>query len=287
MASCLRLAVAVVVVAVLTLKSQSQNITTGQCCGNCVTGPQGPPGIPGNNGIPGNSGVPGNHGFPGHDGAKGDRGELGPPGGNGAKGDRGDLGPPGGNGAKGDRGELGPPGGNGAKGDRGDLGPPGGAGAKGDRGDQGPPGIHVSAPRNVKQCTWDNLFSAAGSGAIVECPFNKLSSTSALRVTWNGALRVWNEVTRTAVCKRWFFTLNGAECSDPAPIDGIMFMFDPNNHPNNHRVSTIDGLCYGLPAGNMTVTLNIGTCAADGLPEGSASTGYNSYSRIIVEELDI
>ncbi|XP_078700862.1 uncharacterized protein LOC144927355 [Branchiostoma floridae x Branchiostoma belcheri] len=310
---------AVLVVSVLTQESLGQDAGTGQCCGSCVPGPQGPSGIPGNNGFPGNNGVPGN---PGRDGTKGDQGEQGPPGGNGTKGDRGELGPPGGDGAKGDRGDQGPAGGDGAKGDRGVQGPAGGDGAKGDRGDQGPPGGNgtkgdrgelgppggdgakgdqgepgpagatgspgTSATRNVKQCTWDNLSSQAASGVIVECPFNKSSPTSALRLTWNGATRIINWAN-TPCCKRWFLTLNGTECTDPAPIDGIMYMHNrvEDGYVNVHRATTIDGLCYGEPAGPVTVALNVGPCTHDGLDEGSAHTGYNSYSRIIVEELDI
>ncbi|KAI8496598.1 Collagen triple helix repeat-containing protein 1 [Branchiostoma belcheri] len=237
------LAATVLAVTVLTQQSYGQDVRAGQCCGSCVTGPQGIPGIPGNSGIPGNNGVPGNHGNPGRDGAKGDRGDQGPPGGDGAKGNRGEQGP---------------------------------------AGLTGSPG--TSATRNVKQCTWNNLNNETDSGVIVECPFVKLSPTSVLRLTWNGALRVMTYNSPDSCCRRWFLTLNGTECSDPAPIDGIMWIHDST--VNIHRVSTIDGLCYGEPAGPVTVALNIGACADDDL-DGKAYTGHNSYSRIIVEELDI
>ncbi|XP_035693974.1 collagen triple helix repeat-containing protein 1-like [Branchiostoma floridae] len=81
---------------------------------------------------------------------------------------------------------------------------------------------------------------------------------------------------------RWFFTVNGEECNNPAPIDGVVY----TTGVNVHRVSTIDGLCYNLPTGPLTVTLNVGTCA-DGHAGGDAYTGWNSYSRVILEELDM
>ncbi|XP_066289699.1 collagen triple helix repeat-containing protein 1-like [Branchiostoma lanceolatum] len=274
-------AVVGLVVAMFAEKNHGQDVRMGQCCGSCVSGPQGSPGIPGNNGLPGNPGNPGNNGVPGNngrDGTKGDRGEQGFPGGDGTKGDRGEQGPPGGDGAKGDRGEQGPPGGDGAKGDRGEQGPPG---EKGSAGETGSPGL--SARGNIKQCAWNNLNNEADSGKIVECAFNKVSATSVLRLTWSGTIRV---TSTSGSCKRWFFTLNESECSDPVPIDGIIYTYGTNININIHRVSTIDGLCFNLPAGPVTVALNVGECAS-AYPNGDASTGRNSYSRIIVEELNI
>ncbi|CAH1269004.1 CTHRC1 [Branchiostoma lanceolatum] len=220
------LAVVGLVVAMFVQKNYGQDVRTGQCCGSCVSGPQGLPGIPGNPGNPGNNGVPGNHGVPGNsgrDGAKGDRGEQGPPGGDGEKGDRGEQGPPGGDGEKGDRGEQGPP------------------GEKGSVGEAGSPGL--SARGNIKQCVWNNLNNGADSGKIAECAFNKVSATSALRLTWSGALRV---LSNSGSCKRWFFTLDGSECSDPVPIDGIMY----TNGANIHRVST------SKPSNTLVLTHN-------------------------------
>ncbi|XP_078677629.1 collagen triple helix repeat-containing protein 1-like, partial [Branchiostoma floridae x Branchiostoma belcheri] len=97
----------------------------------------------------------------------------------------------------------------------------------------------------------------------------------------NGELRIKRS---SDGCERWFFTFNGAECGNPFPIDGIVYTNDANL--NIHRVSTIDGLCYNLPAGPVTVALNVGACAEPrGTPD--AYTGWNSHSRIIIEEVDI
>ncbi|XP_066266625.1 collagen triple helix repeat-containing protein 1-like, partial [Branchiostoma lanceolatum] len=174
------------------------------------------------------------------------------------------------------------PGNNGVPGNNG---LPGRDGVKGDRGVQGPPGekgeTGTLARWKVKQCVWNNLNNDADSGKIVDCQFNKVSSTTALRLTWNGDLR-YTVTGSSAGCMRWFFTVNGEECGNPAPIDGVVY----TPGVNIHRVSTIDGLCYNLPAGPLTVALNVGTCA-DGTNGGNAFTGWNSFSRMILEELDM
>ncbi|XP_019633382.1 PREDICTED: collagen triple helix repeat-containing protein 1-like [Branchiostoma belcheri] len=186
------------------------------------------------------------------------------------------AGVPGNNGLPGNNGVPGYNGRDGAKGDRGEQGPPG---EKGSAGETGPPGM---PPRvNLKQCAWKNLYNDADSGMIVECEFNKISPTSALRLTWNGDLR---NTGSSGGCARWFFTFNRAECGNPFPIDGVVYTNNANL--NIHRVSTIDGLCYDLPAGPVTVALNVGACDS---PSGAPNvhTGANSHSRIIIEEVDI
>lgn len=45
----------------------------------------------------------------------------------------------------------------------------------------------------------------------------------------------------------------------------------------------VEGLCEGIKAGLVDVALWVGTCAD--YPRGDASTGWNSVSRIIIEEL--
>ncbi|XP_035693944.1 collagen triple helix repeat-containing protein 1-like [Branchiostoma floridae] len=144
-------------------------------------------------------------------------------------------------------------------------------------GETGSPG--TAARARVKQCVWNNLNNDADSGKIVDCQFNKASSTTALRLTWNGELRYHG--FGSSACLRWFFTINGEECSNPAPIDGIAYTYGFDIH----RVSTIDGLCYNLPAGPLMVALNVGTCAHG--QAADAMAGYNSSSRVILEELDM
>ena len=54
-----------------------------------------------------------------------------------------------------------------------------------------------------------------------DCVFTKNFSDTALHVYWTGALKIHN---CNSCCKRWYFTFNGAECSGPLPIDGVVFM---------------------------------------------------------------
>ncbi|XP_063340026.1 collagen alpha-1(XXI) chain [Pelmatolapia mariae] len=143
---------------------------------DCVVGPPGPTGSPGEKGShgppgpegkPGKEGKPGDpgpQGFPGMKGEAGPTGARGAPGPKGTKGDRGEPGLtgepglPGPKGLPGERGEPGPPGeagpmgepgppgrvglvgALGPKGEKGDTGPTGAAGAQGAPGVRGPPG---------------------------------------------------------------------------------------------------------------------------------------------------
>lgn len=45
----------------------------------------------------------------------------------------------------------------------------------------------------------------------------------------------------------------------------------------------VEGLCEGIGAGLVDVAIWVGTCSD--YPKGDASTGWNSVSRIIIEEL--
>ena len=46
---------------------------------------------------------------------------------------------------------------------------------------------------------------------------------------------------------------------------------------------TVEGLCEGISAGLVDIAVWVGTCSD--YPIGDASTGWNSVSRIIIEEL--
>uniref|UniRef100_A0AC35U7S3 Col_cuticle_N domain-containing protein n=1 Tax=Rhabditophanes sp. KR3021 TaxID=114890 RepID=A0AC35U7S3_9BILA len=126
----------------------------------CVTCPQGAPGLPGDDGLPGRpgivgsrgeDGIPGRNGEPGGMGPRGERGppgRTGPPGIRGtpgthcnsftvSKGMKGGRGMRGDQGRMGDRGDTGPPGVPGPVGLVGNMGVPGTAGNDGDQGRQG------------------------------------------------------------------------------------------------------------------------------------------------------
>lgn len=85
-------------------------------------------------------------------------------------------------------------------------------------------------------------------------------------------------------CRRWFITINGKECLSPAPIDALIYVGRINNL-NIHRPSTLDGFCNNIPKGNVTVGLSIGNCKNWSYDEGDAISGWNSVSRLIIEEI--
>ena len=114
---------------------------------------------------------------------------------------------------------------------------------------------------------------------LQDCVFTKNFSDTALHVYWTGALRIHN---CNSCCKRWYFTFNGAECSAPLPIDGIVYMQTGSNK-DLHRVRHIEGHCNNIHKGKVRVGFWIGNCASYGNADGA--TGWNSVSRIFVEEV--
>ncbi len=108
--------------------------------------------------------------------------------------------------------------------------------------------------------------------------FKNFSDTS-LHVYWTGDFRVYN---CDLCCKRWYSTFNGAECAGPLPIDGNVYMRTGKNQAP-HRVRHIEGHCNNIHKGKVRVGFWVGNCAGYG--NADAYTGYNSVSRIFVEEV--
>ena len=116
---------------------------------------------------------------------------------------------------------------------------------------------------------------------LQECLFNKLSDKTGLRVFWNGDLRIYN---CHDCCRRWYFTFNGAECSAPEAIDGVVYMRNgAGGKKNLHRVRQIEGVCEKVAKGIVRVGFWVGNCV--GVGSADAWTGWNSVSRIYVEEV--
>ena len=116
---------------------------------------------------------------------------------------------------------------------------------------------------------------------LQECVFKKISDKTGLRVFWSGTLRIHN---CHGCCRRWFFTFNGAECSAPAAIDGVVYMVHGNSDKKDlHRVRQIEGVCEKVHKGTVRVGFWVGSCA--GVRSADAYTGWNSVSRIYVEEI--
>ncbi|CAM4696107.1 unnamed protein product [Leuciscus chuanchicus] len=119
-----------------------------------------------------------------------------------------------------------------------------------------------------------------------ECTFTKQRVTSALRVLFSGSLRL---KCKTACCQRWYFTFNGAECVSPLPVESIIYLDQGspefNSTINIHRTTSVEGVCGGVGKGLVDVAVWVGTCGD--YPHGDASTGWNSVSRVIIEELPL
>ena len=110
--------------------------------------------------------------------------------------------------------------------------------------------------------------------------FTKNFSDTALHVAWTGTLRVYN---CQACCKRWYFTFNGAECSAPLPIDGVVYLGGVSNKQDPHRVRHIEGHCNNIHKGRVRIGFWVGNC--QGYGNADALTGWTSVSRIFVEEV--
>ncbi|CAH3188704.1 unnamed protein product, partial [Porites evermanni] len=207
---------------------------------------------------------------------KGSRGKQGP---KGDTGPSGSTGLPGSKGEPGIQGRPGPAGPSGKQGNKGTRGQTGSKGEPGARGIQGPQGTVRS---NWKQCVFKSMNDETDTGFIKECIFKKKSDNTALRVFWNGDFRVANCHN---CCNRWYFTFNGAECSSPAAIDGVFVVLQGTNWKKNpHRPRHIEGICEKLHKGMVRVGFWVGKCAG-GSKTGDAATGWNSVSKIYIEEV--
>ena len=109
--------------------------------------------------------------------------------------------------------------------------------------------------------------------------FTKNLSQTSLHVAWTGDLRV---ASCTNCCRRWYFTFDGAECSAPLPIDGIVHLGSVKGI-NTHRVRHIEGHCNDIHKGKVRVGFWVGKC--QGYGNADTFTGMLSVSRIFVEEV--
>ena len=90
-------------------------------------------------------------------------------------------------------------------------------------------------------------------------------------------MRIYNS---HKLCKRWYITFDSSECS-PVPIDGIVYTETTNDI---HRSRSIIGHCKIQKSGTINVALNVGDC--QGYTGGDAYTGWNSSTRIYIEEIE-
>ena len=73
------------------------------------------------------------------------------------------------------------------------------------------------------------------------CEFVKKRNGTVLRVVWNGDLCLMSSALHTVSCRRWFFTINGKECSHPRTIDTQLYVNDDKG--NWHRPA-YGGYCF-------------------------------------------
>ena len=112
-----------------------------------------------------------------------------------------------------------------------------------------------------------------------ECAFNKLKSNTALKVSFQGNMRVQSD----SKCNRWYFKFNGNECRGPMTIEAVVYNNWPSGNPELLHHRSFDGYCENIPQGVVRVELWVGKCSGQTL--GNAYTGWNSVSRIMVEEV--
>ena len=124
-----------------------------------------------------------------------------------------------------------------------------------------------------------------GSLPSTACRITKTSPDSSLRVAFNGNLRLTG---CSNCCMRWFVTIDGSECVDPAPIDGVLY--NSASYVNIHRGATITGICNQTENETITGTgtyeavLNVGMC--EGFNESyNAFTGFQGVSTMYIEEM--
>ena len=116
---------------------------------------------------------------------------------------------------------------------------------------------------------------------LQDCSLNKLQSETAIKVSFQGNMRV-----QGTKCNRWFFKFNGNECSGPMTIEAVVYNGWPSSagNPNLLHHRSFEGYCENIPQGTVRVELWIESCPSGGAL-GDAYTGWTSVSRIMIEEV--
>lgn len=235
---------------------------------NGAVGAQGPQGPAGNDGAPGVAGADGTNGIDGVDGANGA---------NGAQGPAGPAGPPGA-----DSTVAGPPGPPGPQGDPGQQGQPGFQGPQGDPGPQGPSGppgpasttrLHFRQGTNVdhKDVGWLD-------GRVLN--FNKVSSTSKLRVTYTDNLRAYRPTQSVPAVGTWDVRLDGVHRGIYTSVHAWRDTHRERPSANRHGPATIVGMIQNVPAGSHSLAVYVTNNGCD------LDTGWSSHWYLEVEEID-
>ena len=84
-------------------------------------------------------------------------------------------------------------------------------------------------------------------------------------------------------CNLQYFKFNGNECSGPMTIEAVVYNDWSSGIPNLHHHRSFEGYCENIPQGAVRVELWVGQCS--GYTLGDAHTGWESVSRIMIEEV--
>ena len=122
----------------------------------------------------------------------------------------------------------------------------------------------------------------SGSAEIASISFTKKQNTSHLRLSYSGNVRTKISPGSAA---RWFFKINGQECSTPTKIDIAMYQ---NVRDNTHVPGYLTGICTGTAAGKIAagqhqITVHVGKHSDFSLAQ--AYSGWASTSFLEVQEL--
>ena len=85
-------------------------------------------------------------------------------------------------------------------------------------------------------------------------------------------------------CNRWYFKFNGNECSGPMTIEAVVYNNWSSGYHYLYHHRSFEGYCENISQGAVRVELWVGQCSG-GYHLGDARTGWNSVSRIMIEEV--
>ncbi|XP_013411528.1 uncharacterized protein LOC106174493 [Lingula anatina] len=129
---------------------------------------------------------------------------------------------------------------------------------------------------NIQYLNKYRYSSTRSENVHISETFRKRASDTALVVHYSGNLYV----SGSPVCSRWYFKFNGAECQNPGTVDMVFYT---QGETSVHRGYAVHGLCEGLAAGTVTVSLHVGACY-DSYSAGNPHTGWNQENLLIMEE---
>ena len=76
-----------------------------------------------------------------------------------------------------------------------------------------------------------------------DCSFNKLQSDTAIKVSFQGIMRVRSTSSK---CNRWFLKFNDNECGGPMTIEAVVYNAWPSGSPNLLHHRSFEGYCENI-----------------------------------------